>query len=64
MADFCPHCGSLIVNGKCSGHKGICPEGAKRRRSVDFHKPGYVRNRKTGMLIDRETGTTVSTRRG
>jgi hypothetical protein len=60
MANFCKACGSLIIDDKCSNHK--CPEG-KRKRTINFGGQGYLRNKKTGVIVDKETGTTFVTRR-
>jgi hypothetical protein len=61
VAEFC-ECGSLKVNGKCTNRKRNCPNGTKMVR-VDFKKQGYLRDRRTGALIDKETGEALITTR-
>jgi hypothetical protein len=61
MAEFCV-CGSLKIDGKCTNRKKNCEYGTNNKKAVDFRKQGYVRHKKTGALIDKETGTAVYSR--
>lgn len=59
MVEFCV-CGSLKVDGNCSNYKKNCSFGTKKpRRSTS--PVGFLRNKRTGTLIDKETGMRIKT---
>jgi hypothetical protein len=56
--EFCT-CGSLMMNGKCTNKKRNCILGTQKAKKINIHKEGFIRNIKTGTLIDKTTGTEV-----
>lgn len=56
--EFCPLCSSLLIDGKCTNKTTRCENGSKKPKITC--SPGFLINRKKGIMIDKETGTRVN----